>query len=276
MSFSRPRVLTAPGAPGSSGGAAGGSIQDPNEPRHIVSHLALVISDDDEFVDDPHQIIPTEDAFTPLFLPRQNPKGYDQGYLLQAEVTAFQGIYYHKSGNVRPNYTGASPWDFPLDHQGHMALKLHSGVAAYSSYIGLVSTGIVYPQQEDSEVKINQYNYFDITGTVPPPTNHGIWGCLHYLPLVSNIFLSFFLSHLTDGGYGFSTRGSPGINMYQMYIVVPMVKGGMHYIKIGLIFKPDGLFAGNVKRCATFLRTFFDSCESEINVVPSQAYFLQK
>ena len=50
----------------------------------------------------------------------------------------------------------------------------------------------------------------------------------------------------------------------------------MHYVRIGLIYKPHGLFAGNVERCATFLRTFCDRCESEINVVPSQAYFLHK
>ena len=56
--------------PSSSGGAAGGSSQDPNELRQEVFHLALVISDDDEFADDPHQIIPTEDAFTLPFLPR--------------------------------------------------------------------------------------------------------------------------------------------------------------------------------------------------------------
>ena len=61
-----------------------------------------------------------------------------------------------------------------------------------------------------------------------------------------------------------------------MYIVAPMVKGGMHCIRVGLIYKPCGLFAGNVKRCATFLSTFFNRCESEINVAPSQAYFLQK
>ena len=184
----------------------------------------MVISDDDEFADDPHQIIPTEYAFALPYLPRQNLKGFDWGYLLPAEVTAFQGIYYHKSGDVRPSYTGASPWDYPLDCQGHVALRLHSGVAAYSSYIGLVSTGTVYPQQEDLNVKINQYSYFDITGTVPPPTHHGIWGCLHYLPLVSNVFLAqyhsgMFLSHLTDVGYGFNTLGSPGIDMYQMYII---------------------------------------------------------
>ena len=64
--------------------------------------------------------------------------------------------------------------------------------------------------------------------------------------------------------------------MHQMYIVGPKVKGGMHYIRVGLIYKPHGLFAGYVKRCATFLRTFFNRCESEIDVAPSQSYFLYK
>ena len=63
--------------------------------------------------------------------------------------------------------------------------------------------------------------------------------------------------------------------MYQMYIIAPMVKGAMHYVRVGLVYKPHCLFAGNVERCATFLRTFFDQCESEIDVAPSQAYFLQ-
>ena len=80
-------------------------------------------------------------------------------------------------------------------------------------------------------------------------------------PLVSNVFLAqydsgTFLSHLTDGGYGFDAIGSPGFDMYQMYIVAPMVKAGMTYVGVGLIYKPHGLFSGNVERCATFLRTF--------------------
>ena len=53
-----------------------------------VSHLALVINDD-EFTDDPHQISPTEDAFALHFLHRQGIEGFDRGYLLPAEVTAF-------------------------------------------------------------------------------------------------------------------------------------------------------------------------------------------
>ena len=64
--------------------------------------------------------------------------------------------------------------------------------------------------------------------------------------------------------------------MYQMYVVAPMVKAGMTYIGVSLIYKPHGLFAGGVERCATFLRTVFDRCKSEVNVAPSQAYFLQK
>ena len=240
----------------------------------------MVVSDD-EFADDPHQVIPTKDVFTIPVFPRDDLNGFDEGYLFPVEVTAFRGIYYHESGDVRPSYTGASPFDYPLDCQGNMASKLHSGTAAYSLYIGLVSTGIVYPQQEDPDIQIDQYSYFNIIGSVPPIANYGIWGCLHFLPLVSNVFLAHynsgtFLSHLTDGGYGFDTLGSPGIDMYQMYIVAAMVKAGMTCIRVGLVYKLHGLFAGDTERCATFLRTFFDRCESEIAVAPSQAYSLQK
>ena len=78
-----------PSGPGSSGGAAGGNSQDPNEPRQGVCHLVMVISNDDEFTDDPHQIILTEDVFALAYLPTQNLEGFDWGYLLPAEVTAF-------------------------------------------------------------------------------------------------------------------------------------------------------------------------------------------
>ena len=74
----------------------------------------MVVSDDDEFADDPHQIIPTKDIFTIPAIPRKNLEGFGKGDLLPAEVTVFQGIYYHESGNVRPGYTAASllttPW----------------------------------------------------------------------------------------------------------------------------------------------------------------------
>ena len=54
---------------GSSGGAAGGSSHDPNRPLKEVSHLAVIISEENEFADEPHQIIPTEEAFTLPLIP---------------------------------------------------------------------------------------------------------------------------------------------------------------------------------------------------------------
>ena len=80
---------TCSSAPGSSGGAAGSSSQGPNELKQEVTHLAMVVLDDDEFADDPHQIIPTEDVFTVPAIPRENLEGFDEGYLLPDEVTAF-------------------------------------------------------------------------------------------------------------------------------------------------------------------------------------------
>ena len=129
------------------GSTAGNSGQGSNEPRQGVAHLAMVVSDNSDFTYAPHQVIPTEDVFTVPAFPRDDLNGFNEGYLFPAEVTAFRGIYYQESGDVRPGYTGVSPFDYPLDHQGHMASKLHSGTVAYSSYIWLISTGIVYPQK---------------------------------------------------------------------------------------------------------------------------------
>ena len=80
---------TCPSALGSSGGTAGSSGQGPNEPKQEVTHLTMVFSEDDEFADDPHQIIPTEDIFTIPAIPRDDLDGFDEDYLLPAEVTVF-------------------------------------------------------------------------------------------------------------------------------------------------------------------------------------------
>ena len=102
---------TCSSAPGSSGGVASSSGQSPGEPKQEVAHLAMVVSDDDEFTDDPHQIIPTEEVFTIQAFPQEDLEGFDEGYLLPAEVTVFRGIYYHESGDVRSGYTGASSFN---------------------------------------------------------------------------------------------------------------------------------------------------------------------
>ena len=90
---------------------------------------------------------------------------------------------------------------------------------------------------------------------------------------VSNVFLARydsgrFLSHLTDGGYGFNAVGSPGINMYQMYVVSPTVKEVC--ITSGLAQSTNHMayLLEMLKKCATFLRSFFNRCESEIDVAP--------
>ena len=65
ISSSRQGVsATCSSAPGSSRGAVGSSGQGPGQPKQEVAHFTMVVSDDDEFADDPHQIIPTKEVFT--------------------------------------------------------------------------------------------------------------------------------------------------------------------------------------------------------------------
>ena len=110
---------------------------------------------------------------------------------------------------------------------------------AYNSYIGLVATGIpVSVKIEDKEV----YQFYpDLVGTVPDPHTHNIWGSLHFLPLVLNVFLSrydsrTFLSHLAEGEYGLDNLGANCIDIYQMYLVVPTIHGGIPYVGVGLLY----------------------------------------
>ena len=69
----------------------------------------MYISEEDEFADDPHQIIPIKDAFAFPYIPRQSLEGFNHSYILPAEITGFCGNYYHESGDIKPGYTGASP-----------------------------------------------------------------------------------------------------------------------------------------------------------------------
>ena len=136
-------------------------------------------------------------------------------------------MYYFESGILLPSYTNSMPYDHPLDRQGHIALTHHSGVAAYNSYIRLVATGIpVTIIIKDREVK---HYYTDLVGTVLDPYRHSIWGSLHFLSLVLNVFLSrydsgTFLSHLMEGEYGFDHVGTNCIDLS-----LPNVPGGANH-----------------------------------------------
>ena len=169
------------------------------------------------------------------------------------------------------------PYDHPLDRQGHIASVLHSGTAAYSSYIGLIALGI--PITTRVEGRDIHCQYFDIIGTIPGQDNHNIWGSLHFLSLVSNVFLPHYdwnLSHLAEGEYGFDIIGLNCIDMYQIYVVVPTVHCDIPYIGVGIMYRCSSLHVGDVEDCTIFLKTFFTCCESSVDVAPSQAFFLMK
>ena len=194
-------------------------------------------------------------------------------------ITDFKGMCYFESGYLLPGYTNSMPYNHPLDRQGHIALTPLSGAAAYTSYIRLVTTGIPITI-EIEEKEIHRF-YFDLVGLVPAPHDHNIWRSLHFLPLVSNVFLSrydsrTFLSHLAEGEYGFDNLGMNCIDMYQMYLVVPTVCGGIPYVGVGLLYRSSNLHVGNIEDCTIFLKAFFAGCKSSVDVAPSQALFLRK
>ena len=173
----------------------------------------------------------------------------------------------------------AMPYDHPLDRQGYITLALHSGVVAYSSYIRLIASGILFLQKKETGHGFDELPHFNVVGTMPHPDAHGIWGSLHFLQLVSNVFLSHydsgtFLSHIAAGEYGFDIIGSPCIDIYQMYIVVPMIQGGIPYIRVRLIYQSPSLFVGTNEDCTIFLKAFFAHCKSSVDIAPSQAFFL--
>ena len=106
---------TCPSVPGSSRDAAGSSGHSPDGSKQEVAHLTMVVSDNDDFTNDPHQIIPMEEVFAVPSFPQDDLQGFNKGYLLTTEVPAFRGTYYHESGDVRPGYTGVTLFDYPLD-----------------------------------------------------------------------------------------------------------------------------------------------------------------
>ena len=245
-----------------------------------MSQLTAITSKESDFAADRHQMIPANKCFGLPIVPRQS-GGFKLNYSDAVEVTNFQGIYYFESGYLRPGYTNTMPYDHPLDRQGHISSALHSGVAAYSSYIRLITLGILLPQKKETCEGYNELHYFNVVVSIPQTETHSIWGSLHFLPLVSNVFLSHydsrtFLSHLAAGEYGFYIIGSPCIDIYQMYVVVPMIQGGIPYVGVGLIYQSPSLYVGTNEDCTIFPKAFIAHCESSIDITPSQAFFLRK
>ena len=80
---------------GGSGGAARGDGEEPHNPKPRTSQLALIISEESEFADDPHLVIPTEDCYGLPLIQRQC-GGFECNYRNPAEVEEFQQIYYYE------------------------------------------------------------------------------------------------------------------------------------------------------------------------------------
>ena len=55
-----------------------------------------------------------------------------------------------------------------------------------------------------------------------------------------------------------------------------MIRGGILYIRVRLIYQSPSLFIGNNEDCTIFLKAFFVHCKSSVDIAPSQAFFLQK
>ena len=103
--------------------------------------MAVVVLEESDFAPDIYQVILIEPCYS-LPLVAKDGGGSKVNYSEAAQVQHFQGIYYLESGCLHLGYTTSMPCDHPLDQQGHIDSVLHSGTAAYSSYIGLVTSGI--------------------------------------------------------------------------------------------------------------------------------------
>ena len=73
---------------GGGGGAARGDGEEPHNPKLGSSQLTLIISEESEFADDPHQMIPTEDCYGLPLIQRQC-GGFKHDYQSPAEVEEF-------------------------------------------------------------------------------------------------------------------------------------------------------------------------------------------
>ena len=43
---------------------------------------------------------------------------------------------------------------------------------------------------------------------------------------------------------------------YQAFVITPIVKGGFHYVDVGLVYKPATISAGHIAKCKMFLDSF--------------------
>ena len=144
-----------------------------------TSRVTVIVSGESDFTSDAPSS-ESESCYGPP-LGANASGGFRMGYDHAVQVVDFQGMYFFESSCLQPSYANSMPHDHPLDSQGHIASTPHSGTAAYSLYIGLVTSGIPITVKVGN--KDTHHYYFDVFGIVPVLGNHHIWGSLHFLPL---------------------------------------------------------------------------------------------
>ena len=187
------------------------------------------------------------------------------GYPAPYVPEGFPGLFLPKPrapGMIICGYSHTSLQDHPLNCWGHSYTEGHDKIGMHPTCLGLVETGIGYTEsiwvvKSDKEkycTAIRRYHELFLQPgfrTAAMDT----WGGLHFLPLITTIFLSqykkdSFMLQLDSGVFGFNRckgttlyndqtdeKSVTSTNPYQAYMVVPIMKGGFKYISMSLMYK---------------------------------------
>ena len=155
----------------------------------------------------------------------------------------------------------------------------------YPTRLGLVETGVGYTETacivrrdwENFCTAIKKYHdLFMQSGYQAAAVD--TWGGLHFLPLIMTVFLfhyekNSFVNQLDSGMFGFDdckgtalfddqmdVKSVASTDLYQAFVIAPIVKGRFWYVGVGLVFKPATIGAGHIAKCKMFLNSFFSLC----------------
>ena len=131
----------------------------------------------------------------------------------------FQGLFPPKPGAqgiLTCRYHRTSLGDHPLHCWGNSYTEDSDRVGMYPTWLGLVETGVDYTEtvcivrrgKEKHLINVRKYNdLFKQSGYLAAIVD--TWGGLHFLPLITSVFLSHhekssFMSQLDSGVFGFN------------------------------------------------------------------------
>ena len=88
-----------------------------------------------------------------------------------------------------------------------------------------------------------------------------MYSSLHFLPLVTNLFLprvtlELFNSLLQQRAFGDPNPEHHTMDPYEAYLVVPVVVNGIQFIGVGIVTKSYNLPTGDANDCVEFLQGF--------------------